>query len=144
MDSPQTFALLFSRLPKVNRTEGLIALTVEPTGGSEAPRKIGVLTDAALRGRLAHVNLHSTNEIALIRQALSKDCGEVTVYESWSRLDGCLQFWIRFVGSQIRPLAWTCESCGTTARESIGGSVGETFLLRCKCGQVSRITVPKR
>ncbi len=143
MNTQQTFAIRLSRLPKIDEAPGLILLTVGASKGTEAPRRIGAVTDAALRGRLAHFDVHSANEIAAIRKALSIESGQTTICESWSQLAGCLHFWHGFVGSQIRPIAWTCEKCGVPARESIGGSVGESFLLRCKCGQVNRIAVPK-
>ena len=139
----QTFAIQLSRLPKVGDAPGLILLTVAAPEGAEAPKKVGALTDAALRGRLAHFDAHSANEISALRKALSQESGKATIYERWPRLDGCLQFWHSFVGSRIRALAWTCEKCSTTERENVGGSSGECFLRRCKCGQVNRITVPK-
>lgn len=143
MNAQHTFAIRLSRLPKVADAPGLILLMVDESAGTEAPTRIGALTDAALRGRLAHFDVHSANEISAVRKALSKDSGEATVYESWSGLDGCVQFWHGFIGSRIRSLAWSCDHCGTTDRESIGGSVGESFLRSCKCGQVNRISVPK-
>jgi hypothetical protein len=103
---------------------------------------MGTLTDAALRGRLAYFDAHSANEIAAVRKALSIDSGQATVYESWPALEGCLRFWYGFIGSVIRPIESTCDSCGKQNRESVGGSVGESFLRRCGCGHVSRITVP--
>jgi hypothetical protein len=143
LNTPQTFAILLSRLPRVENTPGLILLRVDASRGSEAPTTVGTLTDAALRGRLAHFDLHSANELAAVRKALSADSGEATVYESWSALENCLQFWYGFTGSQIRLMAWTCEACGKTRRESIGGSVGESFPRLCACGQATRLTVPK-
>lgn len=116
---------------------------VDGSKGAAAPTRMGTLTDAALRGRIAHFDAHSANEIAAVRRALSIESGQATLYESWAGLDGCLQFWHGFVGSQIRTIAWTCENCGTTDRDNVGGSVGESFLRRCGCGQVTRITVPK-
>jgi hypothetical protein len=143
-NSQQTFAIVLSRLPAVDNAPGLISFLVDITGGgSSAAARPGTLTDAALRGRLAHFNVHSANEVAAVRKALSAENGQVTVYESWSGAGGCLQFWHGFIGSQIRPIAWTCEACGSANRDSIGGSVGESFLRRCVCGQATRITVPK-
>jgi hypothetical protein len=106
------------------------------------PVKTGILTDAALRGRLAYFDVHSANEIAAVRKALSIESGQVTVYESWPALDGCLRFWYGFKGSVIRAITWTCEACQKQNRDSVGGSVGESFLRRCDCGQASRVTVP--
>jgi hypothetical protein len=143
-NSQQTFAIVLSRLPAVDNAPGLISFLVDITGsGASAAARPGTLTDAALRGRLAHFDAHSANEVAAVRKALSAENGRVTVYESWSGANGCLQFWHGFIGSQIRPIAWACEACGAANRDSIGGSVGESFLRRCGCGQSTRITVPK-
>ena len=142
-DSPQTFAIVLSRLPAVDNVPGLISFLVDVDGASSASVKAGTLTDAALRGRLAHFDAHSANELAAVRKALAAENGRVTVYESWSGAGVCLRFWHEFIGSQIRPIAWTCEACGAANRDSIGGSVGESFLRRCGCGQATRITVPK-
>jgi len=143
MNTPQAFAILFTRLPRIENAPGLILLRVDASRGSEPPTMVGTLTDAALRGRLAHFDLHTANELAAVRKALASDSGEATVYEHWSGLESCLQFWYGFSGSQIRLMAWTCEACGETRRESIGGSVGETFPRLCPCGQATRLTVPK-
>ncbi len=143
MSAPQVFAILFTRLPRVENAPGLILLRVDSSRGSEPPTMVGTLTDAALRGRLAHFDLHTANELAAVRKALANDSGEATVYEHWSGLESCLQFWYGFSGSQIRLMAWTCEGCGETRRESIGGSVGETFPRLCPCGQATHLTVPK-
>jgi hypothetical protein len=143
-NSQQTFAIALSRLPAVDNAPGLISFLVDITGsGTGAAARPGTLTDAALRGRLAHFNVHSANELAAVRKALSAANGRVTVYENWSGAGGCLQFWHGFIGSQIRPISWTCEACGLANQDSIGGSVGESFLRRCGCGQATRITVPK-
>ena len=142
-NGPQTFAILLSRLPAVDNVPGLITFLVDGVEASSAAAKAGTLTDAALRGRLAHFDAHSANEVAAVRKALSLANGRITVYESWSGVKGCLQFWHGFIGSQIRPIAWACEACGAANRDSIGGSVGESFLRRCGCGQATRITVPK-
>jgi hypothetical protein len=143
-NSQQTFAIVLSRLPAVDNVLGLISFLVDITDGGVSPAaKPGTLTDAALRGRLAHFDAHSANEVAAIRKALSAENGQVTVYEAWSGVKGCLQFWHGFIGSQIRAIPWTCEACGSANRDSIGGSVGESFLRRCGCGQATRITVPK-
>ena len=144
MKTQQIFAIKFSRLPTVEETPGLILLAIDASNGVDPPRRIGVLTDVALRGRLAHYDLHSANEVAAIRQALRQDRGQMTVYEGWSGLGSCLQFWHSFVGSQIRPVEWTCERCNTPNREDVGASVGETFLRACKCGKVKRLMVTAR
>jgi hypothetical protein len=139
----ETFVILLSRLPKVDEGPGLIFLTVDAQKGTEPPRRMGALTDAALRGRLSDLNLHSANEVAAIRQALSKDKGQATIYESWSGFGKCLQFWCGFVGSQIRPISWTCEKCGLNHLRNVGGKEGESFSRRCKCGQVKSVTIAK-
>jgi hypothetical protein len=55
----QTFAIVLSRLPAVDNVPGLISFLVDITdGGASAAAKPGTLTDAALRGRLAHFNVH--------------------------------------------------------------------------------------
>ena len=143
MVAPQTVAILLSRLPRIENSPGLILLRVDTSGGATPPTTIGRLTDAALRGRLAHFDMHSANEVAAIRHALALDSGEATVYEHWTALQTCLQFWYGFNGSQIRIMAWTCETCGKTRRDSVGGTVGETFPLLCACGRTTRVTVPK-
>lgn len=140
---PQTIAIVLSRLPAVDNGPGLITFLVDAAAAPSASEKAGTLTDAALRGRLAHFDAHSANEVAAVRKALSTENGQITVYESWSGVNGCLQFWHGFIGSQIRPIAWACEACGAANRDRIGGSVGESFLRRCGCGQATRITVPK-
>ena len=140
----KTFAIVLARLPRIADAPGLISLKVDTTEGARAPARVGTLTDAALRSRLGHFDAHSANEIAAVRQALSVESGQATVYESWPALEGCLRFWYGFIGSVIRPIESTCESCGKENRESVGGSVGESFLRRCGCGHVSRITVPNR
>jgi hypothetical protein len=143
MSAPQTVAIHLRRLPKVDHEPGLILLRVEASPGKKPPTTMGSITDAALRGRLAYHDLHSANEIAAVRQALSSEAGETTVYESWPVLESCLQFWHEFTGSRIRLMAWTCGSCGKPAIESLAGSVGESLARRCSCGGATRITIPK-
>jgi hypothetical protein len=140
----ETFGIVLTRLPKVRETPGLIQITVGDPGGTKAPRRLGNLTDAALRSRLAHFDAHSANEVAALRQELKKDRGQTTVYESWSGIASCLHFWHGFVGSQIRPIEWVCEKCGAPHREDVGATVGESFLRPCKCGQIKTITVTTR
>jgi|SRR5437773_9409464 len=140
--APETFSIVLSRLPAVDNGPGLISFLIDAVGGARSAVRAGTLTDAALRGRLAHFDAHSANEIAAVRKALSADNGSAVVYESWPALDGCLRFWYGFVGSQIRPIESACEACGVLNRGSVGGAVGESFLRRCGCGRVSRITVP--
>jgi hypothetical protein len=140
MKAGQVFAIRFRRLPRVGGRPGLVALAINDSGGAKPPRKLGALTDAALRGRLAHWNLHSANEVAAIRQALRPDDGQITVHEGWAGLGNCLQFWHDFTGSHIRPVEWTCERCSAANRENVGSSVGETYSRACKCGKIKRIT----
>lgn len=140
MKTRQVFALKFCRLPKVDDTPGLILLTIDLSRGVGRPRKVGVLTDIALRGRLGHYDLHSANELAALRKALQPDRGQVTVHEGWSGLSSCLRFWHDFAGSQIRPVEWICEVCAAVNREDVGASVGETYSRACRCGRIERIT----
>lgn len=140
MRTQQIFAIRFVRQPRVDELPGLVSLAIEDSPGTAPPRKIGVLTDVALRGRLAHFDLHSANEVAAIRKALLMDSGQTTVHEGWPGLASCLRFWQDFVGSRIRPVEWTCERCSSVNRENVGASVGETYSRACKCGRVRRIT----
>lgn len=140
----QIFAIEFRRLPRVEGSVGLVLASIDTTNGASAPRKIGMLTDVALRGRLAHYDLHNANEVAAIRKALGQDNGRFTVYEGWSGLATCLRFWHSFVGSQIQPIEWTCEKCSASNRADVGASVGETFARACKCGAVKKITTTAR
>ncbi len=136
------FEIALTRLPQVDGAAGLILLTVgAPDRQPSTP--VGTLTDAALRGRLGHFGAHDANEIAAVRKALSAEGGEITIHESWAGLSACLQFWSGFVGLQVRRISWTCGHCGEPAHENIGGSVGETLPRLCKCGVVTRITLPK-
>ena len=144
MKEALTFGIRLTRLPRVADTPGLICLTVDAPGTPPAQRRMGNLTDAALRGRLAHYNLHSANEVAAIRQALREEKGEATAFERWSGLGSCVEFWSGFPGSQIRSIDWSCEECGAANRETVGATVGESFLRLCKCGQARRITVTSR
>jgi hypothetical protein len=140
LKTQQLFAIRFSRLAKVDDAQGLVSLTIDDSNGVTPPRKIGALTDVALRGRLAHYDLHSANEVAAIRRALLPEHGEITVHEGWPGLTSCLRFWHDFIGSQIRPVEWTCERCGSANGEKVGASVGETFSRACKCGKAKQIT----
>lgn len=140
---PQSVAILLSRLPRTENAPGLILLRIEASGGASSPTTIGSLTDAALRGRLAHFDEHSANELAAVRHALACDAGEATVHERWFGLDDCLQFWHGFTGSQIRIVTLICEGCGKTSQQNIGGTVGESLALICDCGRPARAIVPK-
>ncbi len=140
MKTQQIFAINFRRLPRVDESPGLVLLAIDAPDRAGPARKLGVLTDVALRSRLAHFDVHPANEVAAIRKALQADHGHVTVHEGWPGLGSCLQFWLDFVGSRIRPIEWTCERCATANREDVGASVGETYSRACKCGKVKRIT----
>jgi hypothetical protein len=142
LTSARPISIHFVRLPGEPAETGLILLSVE-TGSAEGRTRLGSLTEAGLRGRLAHYDLHSANEIASIRHALAAHDGTACIEETWSSLDSCLQFWHSFFGSQIRPLEWACDTCGTAHREEVGGSVGETFSLRCDCGRLNQLTLPR-
>ncbi len=144
MKAKQVFALGLRRLPRVDESPGLVVLTIDASNGTRPPRKVGALTDAALRGRLAHFDLHSANEVAAIRQALRPDNGETTVFEAWSGLGSCLQFWHDYVGSQVRTVEWTCDRCAALNRVDVGASVGETYSRACRCGRVKQITTTSR
>jgi hypothetical protein len=139
----QRFTISLRRLDAVGGSPGLIQLSVQPSEQAGSAETMGALTDVALRARLAHFDLHPANEIAFLRKALAQSQGQATLRESWPELASCVRFWNGFIGSQIRRMAWTCEKCGRTAGENIGGSVGEVFLSRCPCGQVLRVTVPR-
>jgi hypothetical protein len=139
MKTQQIFEIRFARQPRVDESPGLVALAIG-TPEATPSRKIGILTDAALRGRLAHFDVHSANEVAAIRKALTPDSGQMTVHEGWPALASCLGFWEGFAGSRIRAVEWTCERCSAVNRENIGSSVGETYSRACKCGRVKRIT----
>ena len=140
MTTQQIFALRFRRLAKLDDTPALVLLTIDDPSGVGPRRKVGVLTDVALRGRLGHYDLHSANELAAIRRALQNDGGQVTVHEGWSGPEQLLKFWRGFNGSQIRSVEWTCEKCSTLNREHVGASVGETYSRACRCGKITRIT----
>jgi hypothetical protein len=140
----QSFGIVLTRLPKVRETPGLIQITINSPEAAAAPRRLGNLTDAALRSRLAHFGCHDANELAALRHELRKDRGQATISESWENIANCLHFWHGFSGSQIRTIEWTCEHCAAPHRDDVGASVGETFLRACKCGEFKRITVTTR
>jgi hypothetical protein len=143
MKTQPIFAIQLVRQPRVDDSPGLVALAIGASTDATSPRKIGAVTDVALRGRLAHFDLHSANEVAAIRKALTADCGRMTVHEGWAGLSSCLDFWQDFAGSRIRTVEWSCERCSAVNRENIGSSVDETYSLACKCGRVQRITTSK-
>lgn len=141
MKTQQIFTIAFHRLPRVDDLPGLVSLTIDDTNGARPGKTIGTLTDVALRGRLAHWDLHSAIEVAAIRRALGADYGRVTVHEGWSDMGSCVRFWHDFAGSTIRSLEWTCGRCSTVHREEVGASVGEVLSRRCQCGTIKRVTI---
>ncbi len=141
MKTQQIFSIVFSRLPKVDDLPGLVSLTIDSTNGAQPGRTLGSLSDVALRGRLAHWDLHSAIEVAGIRRALGPDHGRATVHEGWPDLGSCIRFWHDFAGSTIRPVEWTCGRCSAVHKEELGASVGETLSRRCKCGTIKRLTI---
>ncbi|HWZ86544.1 MAG TPA: hypothetical protein VN032_10105 [Thermoanaerobaculia bacterium] len=140
----QQFGIALTRLPKVRETPGLIQITINSPETGAPARRLGNLTDAALRSRLAHFGAHDANELAALRHELRKDRGQATITESWESIANCMHFWHGFSGSQIRTIEWTCEHCAAPHRDDVGASVGESFLRACKCGEVKRITVTTR
>ena len=138
-----TYVIGLRRLEPLDGVPGLIEMTVEALGAPGPAPIVGSLTDAALRGRLGHSGTHSTNDIAAIRQALADLDRPVTLHESWLDRTACLLFWSGFGGLQIRRLTWKCAGCGAQVQENIGASVGESIPRRCRCGKVTRITMPK-
>lgn len=140
MKTQPIFAIHFTRQPRVDELPGLVSLAIGASPEAALSQKIGSLTDVALRGRLAHFDMHSANEVAAIRKALVEDSGKTTVYESWPALSSCLRFWEEFVGSKVRSVEWICERCAAMNSENVGSSVGETYSRACKCGRVKRIT----
>lgn len=141
MTAGPVFAIRLRRLRRLNDTARLISVSIADSGGKEVARRIGALTDIALRARLSHWNLHSANEVAALRKALDGKGGEATLYEGWPSLANCWQFWRDFVGSQIKRLEWSCEGCQSPAERQVGANRGETVPLACKCGTVGRVTV---
>jgi hypothetical protein len=121
----------------------LIAVAVEAPIGGKRLARLGSLTDAALRGRLAHFDAHSANEIAALRRALASEGGEFVLTERWPAREGCLRFWYGFIGSKMRPVEWTCEKCASPRRETAGGASGESLFFGCACGQVATFSVAR-
>ena len=140
---PSNFAIRLSRLARVGETPGLIAVAVEAPIGGKRLARLGSLTDAALRGRLAHFDAHSANEIAALRRALASEGGEFVLTERWPAREGCLRFWYGFIGSKMRPVEWTCEKCASPRRETAGGASGESLFFGCACGQVATFSVAR-
>jgi hypothetical protein len=136
----QIFALRLRRLPRVDDMPGLVTLSISGSAAADPARKVGDLTDIALRGRLAHFGAHPANEVAAIRRALQSDDGQITVHEAWPGLGSCLKFWIDFTGSQIRQVEWKCERCQALHSDNVGANVGETYSRACRCGRVTRVT----
>ena len=141
MSAQPIFAVRLVREPRVDELPGLVSLTIDATNGAERGQTLGGLTDVALRGRLAHWDLHSAIEVAAIRRSLGSDEGSVTVHERWPDLGSCIRFWHDFAGSTIRWVEWTCGRCSEVHREEFGASVGETLSRRCRCGTIKRLTI---
>jgi len=141
MTSASVFAIRLRRLRRAGDAARLISVSIADSGGKGVARRIGSLTDIALRARISHWNLHSANEVAALRKALDGEAGEATLYEGWPALANCWHFWRDFVGSQITRLEWSCDGCQSPAERQVGASVGETVPLACKCGTVGRMTV---
>jgi len=138
---PSGFAIRLTRLARAGEPPGLIAVAV--ASGPEGKRsvRLGSLTDAALRGRLAHFDAHSANEIAALRRALAAEGGQFVLNERWPARDGCLRFWYGFIGSKMRAVEWVCEKCASPCRENAGGAAGESLVLLCACGQSATFPV---
>jgi len=141
MKASPIFAIRLRRLRRADDTVRLLSVSIAASGGKGVARRVGALTDVALRARLSHWNLHSANEVAALRKALDGERGEATLYEGWPALANCWQFWHDFVGSQITRLEWSCEVCQSPASRDVGASRGETVTIACKCGAVGRVTV---
>jgi hypothetical protein len=135
------FAIRFRRLRRGDDAARLVSVTIADSGGKGVARRIGALTDIALRARLAHWNLHSANDLSAVRKTLDGDRGEATLYESWPALASCWHFWRDFVGSQITRLEWSCDGCQSPAGREVGAIRGETVPLACKCGTVGRVVI---
>ena len=140
---PPSFAIRLTRLARAGPAPGLIAVAVESAGAAKRRARLGSLTDAALRGRLAHFDAHSANEIAALRRALASEGGEFILTERWPAREGCVRFWYGFIGSKMRPVEWICEKCASPRRESAGGASGESLLLLCDCGQAAAFSVER-
>ncbi len=141
MTAGRVFAIRLKRLRRTGHTARLVSVSIGDSAQASPARRVGALTDIALRARLSHWNLHSANEVAAVRKALAGERGEATLYEGWPALSSCWHFWHDFVGSRITRLEWSCEGCRTPAERQVGASAGETVPLPCKCGTLGRMTV---
>ncbi len=141
MTASPTFAIRLRRLRRASDTARLVSVSIADAGGKGVARRVGALTDVALRARLSHWSLHSANEVAALRKALDGDKGEATLYEGWPTLANCWHFWRDFVGSQITRIEWSCEGCQNPAARDVGAGHGETVPLACRCGAVGRLIV---
>ena len=141
MNANPVFAIRLRRLRPAADAARLISVSIADSGGKGVARRVGSLTDIALRARLSHWNLHSANEVAALRKALDGEPGESTLYEGWPAFKSCWHFWRDFVGSQVTRLEWNCEGCQSPAERQVGASRGETVPLACKCGTVGRRTL---
>lgn len=141
MTGGPVFAIRLRRLRRADDTARLVSVSITDPGGKGVARRIGALTDIALRARISHWNLHSANEVAALRKALEGERGEATLFEGWPGLADCWSFWRDFIGSQITRIEWSCDGCQNPAERQVGASRGETVPLACRCGTVGRVTV---
>ena len=139
MTAAPVFAIRLRRLRRADDAVRLISVSIAE--GKGVARRVGALTDVALRARLSHWNLHSANELAALRKALDSPPGEATLYEGWPALASCWVFWRDFVGSKMTRLEWSCDGCQSPAERQVGASRGETVPLLCKCGTVGLKTI---
>lgn len=141
MTAGPVFAIRLRRLRRAGDAARLVAVSIADSGRNGVARRIGALTDVALRARISHWNLHSANQVAALRKALDGERGEATLHEGWPALADCWHFWRDFVGSKITRLEWSCAGCRNPAERQVGAIRGETVPLACKCGTVGRMTV---
>lgn len=138
-NSRVTFDIALLRLPSPAPWPGLIDLTVRRAGENGRPARLGSLTDAALRARLAHFDAHSANEIAALRKALQPEGGEFALTESWKDRDEFLRHWYGFLGSMVHSTDWKCEACGDAGVERLARASGEVVHVRCARGHAVAI-----
>jgi len=134
-----TFEIGLRRLQDMTPLTGMISLTVREAGETGRATLLGKLTDAALRTRLAHFDVHSANEIAALRRAMAAPGGESSVTETWKDREACLRHWAAFTGSKLNPVEWKCEACGEAGIERLGRAPGELVHIKCARGHVVAI-----
>lgn len=142
-NSRVTFDIALQRLPSPAPWPGLIDLAVRRAGESGRAARLGSLTDAALRARLAHFDAHSANEIAALRKALQPEGGEFALTESWKDRDEFLRHWYGFLGSTVHSIEWKCDACGDAGIARLGRAAGETVHVRCARGHAVAIVGTK-